>query len=450
MNVKYELDAVLDAKTITQRVEEARRTTLALVDDLADEQLEIPYLATINPMRWELGHVGFFYDCFLLAALDGVPTLFEGGNDLFNSFEVDHVDRWSLDLPNRGKTLDYLEQIKHRTLDRLSGHSPSDRESYHYQLAVHHESMHSEAFAWTRQTLAYAVPSPVAERPRLASAEQGASASGDARVTGGSFALGASPSQSFVFDNEKWEHTVELAPFAISRTAATNGEFRDFVDAGGYEQREFWSTPGWVWRGKVDAQHPVYWKCNDGVWCERFFDGWAPLNDQAAVVHVGWYEAQAYCNWAGRRLPTEAEWECAASTAPGETQKRLYPWGNEPPNSNGRIANLGFGDRGVVDVRAYADGDSGWGCRQMLGNVWEWTADAFYPYPGYVVDTPYREYSAPWFGYPKVLKGGTWTTSPTMVTNTYRNFFEPNRRDVFAGFRTCALEDAPAELRDSR
>ena len=324
-------------------------------------------------------------------------------------------------------------------LDRLAGHELDARELYHYQLAVHHESMHAEAFTWTRQTMGYAAPSLGIRVDAAGTGDRDLAVIGDARIEGGTFSLGARRGQGFVFDNEKWEHPVEVAPFSISKTAVTNAEFLDFVDAGGYRARELWSSPGWVWREKAAAEHPLYWKCEDGAWSERFFDGWGPLRERAPVVHVGWYEAQAYCTWAGRRLPSEAEWECAASTAPNVPGKRLFPWGD---NLDSLAANLGFNSCGAVDVDAYPQGDSGWGCRQMLGNVWEWTASAFYPYPGFVVDTPYREYSAPWFGYPKVLKGGAWATSPNLVTNTHRNFFEPNRRDVFAGFRTCARDEA--------
>ena len=152
-------------------------------------------------------------------------------------------------------------------------------------------------------------------------------------------------------------------------------------------------------------------------------------------MHVNWYEAEAYCRWAGRRLPTEAEWEFAAAAAPGVNGKRCYPWGDEEPLP--RRANL-F-DTGVdnADVAAFADGDSAWGCRQMFGNVWEWTADWFKPYPGFTRD-PYKEYSEPWFGDHKVLRGGCHATRAGLLRNTWRNFYTPDRRDVFAGFRTCA------------
>ena len=159
------------------------------------------------------------------------------------------------------------------------------------------------------------------------------------------------------------------------------------------------------------------------------------------VIHVNWYEAEAYCNWAGRRLPTEAEWELAASAEPtaeghGITKsKRRFPWGDEPPTPD--RTNLDWQSMGLLEVGALPAGDSAFGCRQMIGNVWEWTASEFQPYPGFVVD-PYKEYSKPWFSTQKVLRGGCWTTRSRLIRNTWRNFYTPDRRDVWAGFRTCA------------
>ena len=178
----------------------------------------------------------------------------------------------------------------------------------------------------------------------------------------------------------------------------------------------------------------------------RNFHQWIPIEPHAPVIHLTWYEAEAYCHWANRRLPTEAEWEMAASAEPSVSgdsvtaKKRRYPWGDAPSTPN--HANLDSRHQGCVDVAAYPEGDSAFGCRQMIGNVWEWTATPFYPFPGYILDYPYKEYSAPWFGDRKVLKGGAWATRSRLAYNTFRNFFPPNRNDVFAGFRTCALQES--------
>jgi iron(II)-dependent oxidoreductase len=261
-------------------------------------------------------------------------------------------------------------------------------------------------------------------------------------VPGGVFQLGATRNEPFVFDNEKWAHPVQLRTFAIARTPVTQAEFAEFVEAGGYQKPDFWSDAGWHWRSEADAQQPLYWKRQTaGGWLRRHFDQWLDLEPHRPMLHVNWHEAEAYCRWAGRRLPTEAEWEAAAAGEPGSDgrlspRKRRFPWGDAPPTPE--RAHLDGQTKGCIDVGALPDGDSAFGARQMMGNVWEWTADDFLPYPGFVPD-PYKEYSAPWFGTHKVLRGGCWVTRARLLRNTWRNFYPPHRRDVWAGFRTCAL-----------
>jgi iron(II)-dependent oxidoreductase len=290
--------------------------------------------------------------------------------------------------------------------------------------------------------LEYPVPVLNNINPMACSEERQGPLSGDVSIAGGLFQLGAKHEAPFVFDNEKWAHPIEVDPFQMALAPVTNAAFVNFVEDDGYLNPTWWSEQGWRWRSNDDLQHPLYWRKGEIGWLRRHFDTLVPLEEDHPVVHVSWYEAEAYCQWAGRRLPTEAEWELAASAEPsadglGMTgRKRRYPWGDSPPSPE--HANLDSNLMGCMDVNALPAGDSAFGCRQMLGNVWEWTADAFYPFPGYVVDYPYREYSAPWFGYRKVLKGGAWATRPRLIGNTYRNFFTPDRNDVIAGFRTCA------------
>ena len=267
---------------------------------------------------------------------------------------------------------------------------------------------------------------------------------GDAELPGGTFLLGAAPDEAFVLDNEKWAHPVEVKPFAIARAPVTQAEFLAFVEDGGYHREEFWSPEGWAWREAAAADHPVYWrKGSIGGWLRRNFDRWISLEPRRPVIHVNWHEAQAYCRWAGRRLPTEAEWEVAATAEgssgnAGTSRKRRYPWGENPPDA--KHANVNSYLLGCASVGALPAGDSAAGCRQMLGNVWEWTENDFLPYPGFVAD-PYKEYSEPWFRTRKVLRGGCWATRARLLSNTYRNFYTPDRRDVWAGFRTCRRDN---------
>jgi iron(II)-dependent oxidoreductase len=423
---------------LAEWVRDARARTLALVADLSDEQLLGPRLAIVNPPLWEIGHVAWFQEKWALRHAAGQPPVRPGVDSLYDSAAIAHDTRWDLLLPSRTETLGYLMAVRDAVLERIEAGNLSDSERYFIQLGVFHEDMHNEAFTYTRQTHGY--PAPRFTRPETSRGEAGP-LRGDAEIPGGRFLLGALPGEPFVFDNEKWAHPVEVHPFAIARAAVTQGEFQDFVEAGGYRRRELWSEPGWRWRQSVGANHPIYWRQEAaGRWLRRNFDRWLPLEPHRPVLHVNWWEAEAYCNSAGRRLPTEAEWEVAASCerlgsseALAET-KRRFPWGDAMPDS--QQANLGGLSAGAADVAACPAGDSAFGCRQMIGNVWEWTADNFEPYPGFEVD-PYREYSQPWFGTHKVLRGGAWTTQPRLLRNTWRNFYTPERRDVWAGFRTC-------------
>jgi iron(II)-dependent oxidoreductase len=267
---------------------------------------------------------------------------------------------------------------------------------------------------------------------------------GDVAIGGGRFLLGAEKDEDrFVFDNEQWGHEVDVAPFCIARAPVTQAEFAAFVDDGGYQQPHLWQEAGWRWRESLQIEQPMHWRRHsDGAhWQRRHFDGWVSLEAHQPVIHVCWHEAQAYCRWAGRRLPSELEWEVAAAAEPGSDgrivtgRKRHYPWGETEPCP--KTVNMDLAAMGCLDVAAHAAGDSAYGCRQMLGNVWEWTDDTFAPYPGFAPG-PYKEYSAPLFGDTKVLRGGCWATRSRLIRNTWRNYYEPHRRDVWAGLRTCA------------
>ncbi len=423
---------------------DARRRTLDLVSDLDDAQLMGPRLDIVNPMLWEIGHVAWFQERWVLRHLRGREPLRSGSDALYDSGAVAHDTRWDLPLPSREGTLTYMREILDRVLEGLGGAGPEplpNRVAYFHLLALFHEDMHDEAFAYTRQTLGYPPPrlaastasaganpwgsdggsrraglsaSGLAQASReRGSLEAGGPASGDPRgegcsagrnagdveLPGGDLLLGAAPDGAFVFDNEKWAHPVRLAPFAMARALTTQGDFLAFVEDGGYGRRELWSEAGWSWRERAGALQPVYWKHEGGGrWLRRHFDRWVPLEVHLPVLHVSWFEADAWCRWAGRRLPSEAEWEYAASmAAPGELLEKT-------------------------------------------GHAWQWTASDFGPYPGFTED-PYREYSSPWFGNHKVLKGGCWVTRPRLLRSTYRNFYTPDRCDVWAGFRSCARDE---------
>lgn len=424
-----------DAAMLREMLQGARDRTLAHAVLLQCGQWQVPYLKIINPPLWEIGHVGWFQEHWCLRYRpDGslAPSMLGNADARYNSAIIPHAERWQVDLPDPDQTLAYLSSVFDEVLARLERKGADNQLSYFVQLAVFHEEMHNEAFQYTLQTLG--IPDKKLYKKQ---ALKIFSLNGDADIPGGRFLLGATPEDGFVFDNEKWAHEVDVRPFCMARTAVSNTEFAAFVNDGGYGRRELWSDAGWHWREEANATAPLYWVKHASEWHVRRFDQMVPLPPHAAVIHVNWYEAQAFCRWAHRRLPTEAEWEFAAATQPGNlSAKRRYPWGNTPPSPE--RAHLFGGANGTIDVDALPEGDSAWGVRQMFGNAWEWTYDWFNAYPGFVRD-PYKEYSEPWFGNHKVLRGGCYATRSMLLRNTWRNFYTPDRRDVLAGFRTCAL-----------
>jgi iron(II)-dependent oxidoreductase len=449
--------------TLAEAVLDTRQRSLELLRDLDEDQLLGPRLPIVNPLLWEMGHLAWFGEKWVLRHVGERPPLRSDTDALFDSSAVPHDTRWDLPLPSRAATMDYVNQVQERILDVVH-RGPTAEEAYFILLSVFHEDMHGEAFLYTRQTLGYSRPrlsppggrndeggrvkdenhKPRGEKPGDSSFILHPSSlgvgplPGDVQIPGGTFHLGAGRDEPFVFDNEKWAHPVPVRPFAIARAAVTQAEFAAFVADDGYRRAELWSLAGWCWRQAGEVLHPMHWRREGPGWLRRDFDRWLPLEPHRPVIHVNWYEAEAYCRWAGRRLPTEVEWETAAAASGNDlsSPKRHFPWGDDSPNE--KRAQLDGYALGCCDVADHPSGDSHFGCRQMIGNVWEWTASDFLPYPGFVAD-PYREYSEPWFGTHKVLRGGAWMTRSRLLRNTWRNFYQPDRRDVWAGFRTCAL-----------
>ncbi len=428
----------LDPAIIIRQIEDAHARTLKLIDGLDETQMMGPMLATVNPLRWEIGHVAYFYEYWVLRQHLGRASIRADSDRLYDSITIAHDDRWNLPLPPLPETLQYIETVLDQVRQVLSDGDDARRD-YLAQYAVFHHDMHNEAYTYTRQTLQYPAPDIGNSAHAL---PDGGGLEGDADIPGGRFMLGASQQDGFVFDNEKWAHAVEIKPFRIARAAVSYGDYAEFVEAGGYQQRDYWDDEGWAWREQAGLQQPIYWRREGGAWQIRQFDQWKTMPLNAALIHVCWYEAQAYCRWAGRRLPSEAEWEVAAAGQPAadgkqlSAQKRYFPWGDKEPTA--AHANLDGVALGTIDVGALAAGDSAFGCRQMIGNVWEWTQDTFNPYPGFEPDM-YQDYSQPLFGITKVLRGGAWTTRGRMIRNSWRTYYGPGRNDVFAGFRTCAL-----------
>ncbi|MEJ7667374.1 MAG: selenoneine synthase SenA [Casimicrobiaceae bacterium] len=412
----------------------AREYTRDLYSHLTDSQQSFPVLDCVNPPRWELGHLAWFQEfwCRRYRPDDptgaGTPPRWVNADALWDSRTVLHATRWSLPLPPWQDVYAYLDATLEDTLAAVNASRVGER--YFFELALYHEDMHGEALLMTLQTLG--LPAPPVYRRRAEPVVAIGRVEGDAEFAGGAFFMGArreTEDTHFVFDNEKWGQAVVLAPFALARRCVTNVEFARFVAAGGYARRDCWSAEGWAWRERAGAVHPVCWRHTERGWEQRQFDVWLPLAPEQPVLHVNAFEADAYCAWAGRRLPTEAEWEYAAR---GGTMQDT----DEPPFIAADESNLDGVHAGAVSAHA---GSSTNGLAQLFGNVWEWTSSAFLPYPDFRAD-PYAEYSAPWFGTHRVVRGGSFATRSRLVHPGFRNFYVPARSDLFVGFRTCALE----------
>ncbi len=339
-------------------------------------------------------------------------------------------------VPDRKTTLDYYHQVLDETRARLdaAGDRLDPREHYLCHYCIAHQNMHIESLIWARQTLAYPAPGSMANASHLP-ARSGIG--GDTEVPGGSYPIGMpadSPhlaTRGFSFDNERPGFRVELEPFAISKTLVSNREFLAFVEDGGYQTPGHWSYGGKWWLQEEKPDHPLYWREKKrDRWQLRRFDRWIDLPLEAPVLHVSYWEAEAFCNWAGRRLPTEYEWEAAARGPDG----KLFPWGEGMDHTR---ADLNGELMGSAAVDAFPAGASPAGCLQMIGTAWEWTTNQYLPYPGFVVDM-YPYMSTLQFGDHKTTRGGSCATSSCLIRSTYRQAYLPGRRDVFTGFRTCA------------
>jgi ergothioneine biosynthesis protein EgtB len=388
-----------DAALLAAALADAREHTLRCFGALQaalSPSMEVRYAPELNPPRWELGHVAWFEERWIarnperLRGAAAAPettlaaSLLPRADALYDSSRVAHTTRWQLDLPDAARTLRFAEQVRERTLALLAQGGGDDDALYFFRWALAHEDMHAEAAAYMAQHLAL----PLAEALRQAAPAPGPE--GELACPGGPFMLGHG-GPGFVFDNERGAHAVQLAPYRIDRAAVSWARFLPFVEAGGYEEPALWNPEGWAWRQRCSNGRPRHLVQEDGVWQRAVFGQWTALDPDQPALHLTHHEAQAWCRWAGRRLPSEAEWECAALQAEG------FVW----------------------------------------GEVWEWTASPFAPYPGFEPH-PYRDYSLPWFDGRPVLRGGSFATAPRMKHARYRNYFPADRNDLFAGFRSCA------------
>jgi iron(II)-dependent oxidoreductase len=430
----------ISAGGIAELLAGARERTLLLVGPLSEEELRAQHSPLMGPVLWDLGHIAHFEELWLLRNLEG-PVEFGEMPGMFNPFENPRSARGALALPTLADELETMAGVRRRVLDLLAREDAADeadplrRGGYVYRMVAQHEYQHNETILQAlqlKEDRPYRAPRAVVPPAGICA---GAVVGKTVRFPGGRVQIGTDD-RSAAYDNERPRHEVELAPFLIGAAPVTNGEYARFVAAGGYDDPAHWTEAGWRWRQEAGLEAPQFWARGPEGWTVRSMDRVKPLDPLRPVCHVCWYEADAYCRWAGGRLPTEQEWEAAASWDPATGTSRVYPWGDEPPTPvHANLDQLAFG---TAQVGAYPLNVSPLGCHGMIGDVWEWTSSDFAPYPGYQT-FPYPEYSEVFFGSEyKVLRGGSWATRPGAIRNTFRNWDYPIRRQIFSGFRVAA------------
>ncbi len=426
----------VDRYSIARSLEEARSRTFLLLEPLSDEELRTQHDPLMSPILWDLGHIAHFEELWLTHNLDG-PIEFVEMPGLFNPFEHPRSERGTLPLPDLVHCREVMAEIRRRVLDRLSpadldSNNPLLRDGYVYQMVLQHEYQHNETILQTLQLKQGALYRPSRRFEIPPARKAGGKSDSMTLFPGGVVEIGTDD-RAAAYDNERSRHPALLEPFWIDVNPVTNGDFERFIESGGYRSRELWSDAGWAWLQESGVQAPKYWTRLDGSWNARSMDRSGPVAPDHPVSHVCYYEAEAYARFADKRLPTEFEWEAAASWDPATGTKRIYPWGEELPTPD--LANLDQLSFGTAPVGAYPHNVSPIGCYGMLGDVWEWTSSDFQPYPGFE-SFPYREYSEVFFGSDyKVLRGGSWATRPGAIRNTFRNWDFPIRRQIFSGFR---------------
>jgi iron(II)-dependent oxidoreductase len=427
-------------ETMEERLHQARARTFLLVAPLSDEELRTQHDRLMSPILWDLGHIAHFEELWLTRNLDG-PIEFVEMPGTYNPFEHPRSERGALPLPGLDECRGIMNEIRGRVLARvaatdLAGANPLLRDGYVYRMVLQHEYQHNETILQTLQLKLGEPYSPVV-RFDLPPAPAARPSPGDmALFPGGPVEIGTDD-RSEAYDNERPRHLAEVRPFFIDVDPVTNGDFLAFIAADGYAKPEYWSDGGRRWLAESGAQAPKYWVFREGRWVTRTMDRAGAVDPRHPVCHVSWYEAEAFARFAGKRLPTEIEWEAAASWDPATGRKRRFPWGDQPASRE--LANLDQLGFGTTPVGAYQRNVSPIGCYGMIGDVWEWTASDFRPWPGFEA-FPYQEYSEVFFGDEyKVLRGGSWATRPGAVRNTFRNWDYPIRRQIFSGFR-CARD----------
>ena len=423
-------------KPLLAQFRETRKRTLELVKTLAKDDFVVQTAFFMSPPKWHIGHVSWIYET-IMSKLDKNYEFYskefsEYLNSYYQQFGIPHDKelRGIVSRPTVDQIFQYFNTISQRMEHFIESQVLNEDIIKLITIGFHHECQHQELLVYDFQHLLAEQYRPVKknEIPKQNNVEKKST-----QVKGGLYTMGYN-GKDYCYDIELPEHKVYLNDYKIDIFPITNQQYLEFIEDRGYETYKYWLSDGWEKVKKNKWKSPMYWEKNEGEWNVRNFLGIRKINPNEPVCHVSYYEADAYCKWAGKRLPTEAEWEKASCWNEEKQEKTTFPWGNENP-SNEKCNLLESYYWGCTEIGTFPDGVSPSGCQQMIGDVWEWTASEFTGYPGFKSD--FNEYNDKWFTNQKVLRGGSFGTPRMSIRGSYRNFFRLDERWLFSGFR-CA------------
>jgi iron(II)-dependent oxidoreductase len=429
MSFPHAAVGTLAAADAIEAFREARERTLALVGSVSEDNLERVHSTLMSPLVWDLGHIAAFEDLWLVHRYGGRPMLREDLAEIYDAFETPRAERGELEFLGPDAARDYLAEVRGAMLDVVD--EQGVRDGLVHEMVLRHEHQHNETMLQTLQLACLRDYEPAARVHPPGCPSRSMTGLELIEVPAGPCTIGA-PSSGFAYDNERPRHRTDVRGYLIGQSPITNATYLTFVEGGGYERREWWSDEGWSWKEEYDITRPATWTAD--LSAEWRLGSREPLAPDRPVVHISWFEADAFARAQGVRLPTEIEWEKAATWDQEQGRSRAYPWGDRAPvpGVHANVDQLGCGPH---PAGSYPAGASPYGCLGMIGDVWEWTSTEFDGYPGFAA-YPYKQYSEVFFhsGY-KVLRGGSWATRARVATPTFRNWDFPQRRQIFAGLR---------------
>jgi len=423
-------------KPLLEQFRETRSRTLELVKTLEKDDFVVQTAFFMSPPKWHIGHVSWIYEA-IMSKLDKNYEFYSNEfseylNSYYQQFGIpqDKGLRGVSSRPTVEQTFQYFNTINQRVEHFIESQTLSEDSVRLITMGFHHECQHQELLVYDLQHLLAEQYRPVKrnEIPKQNEIEKKS-----VQIKGGLYTMGYN-GKDYCYDIELPEHKVYLNDYKLDIFPVTNQQYLEFIDDGGYETYKYWLSDGWEKVKENKWIAPMYWEKIDGEWNVRDFLGIRKINPNEPVCHVSYFEADAYCKWVGKRLPTEAEWEKAACWNEETQVKTIYPWGNEQPTEE-KCNILESYFWGCTEIGTFPNGASPSGCQQMIGDVWEWTSSEFTGYPGF--KTGFDEYNDKWFSNQKVLRGGSFATPKMSIRGSYRNFFRTDERWLFSGFR-CA------------